>query len=262
MRPDVLAEAIRADRSAGRSPIFITATLGTTAAMAIDDLAAIAPIAREHNLWLHIDAAYAGSALICPEHRSMLGAPAPFDSLCFNPHKWLLTNFDCTLFYTADRLSLTRALSITPEYLRNAATDAGAVWDYRDWQVPLGRRFRALKLWLVLRCYGLDGLRAHIREHCRLAELLESLIRAADRFEIPVPRALGLVCFRLRSGNADSKSLLDRINKDGRLFLSHAVLPDGSPHGLYILRMAIGATFTQEDHIRRAWSVIADLAQP
>ena len=259
MRHELLEEALVADRAAGRVPIFVAATLGTTASMAVDDLSLIGPLCRREHAWLHVDAAYAGSALICPEHQWMLRGIEHADSFCFNPHKWLLTNFDCSLFWTADRYALTSAMSITPEYLRNPASDAGTVWDYRDWQVPLGRRFRAIKLWLVLRAYGLEGLRDHIREHVRLAEVFESLVRADARFEVPLPRGLSLVCFRLRSGDHRSAALLTAINNTGKLFLSHAVIP--APEGRrYVLRAAIGATLTRETHVREAWRIIQNHA--
>lgn len=176
-----------------------------------------------------------------------------------NPHKWLLTNFDCDCFFTRDRRSLVAALSITPEFLRNAASESGAVIDYRDWQVPLGRRFRALKLWLVIRHYGVEGLRAYIREHVRLAALFESWVREDDRFEIGAPRTVNLVCFRLRGEGAEtdrrSKALLDAINASGRAYLTHTTLG-----GRYTLRMAIGAATTTERHVRETWSLIRELA--
>ena len=209
--------------------------------------------------WLHVDAAYAGAACICPEHRGLLDGVEHVDSLCFNPHKWLLTNFDCSCFWTRDAEALVSALSVTPEYLRNVATESGSVIDYRDWQIPLGRRFRALKLWLVIRHYGVDGLRAHIRHHLRLAELFEQLVRADDRFEVATPRRLGLVCFRLRDADDDAnRALLDRVNASGRAFLTHTALPLPAPDGptRTILRMAIGATTTEERHVREAWELI------
>lgn len=261
MNPAALDAAISADRAAGATPFFVCATLGTTASMAVDDLAAIGEVCRRQGVWLHVDAAYAGSACICPEHRTMLRGIECADSFCFNPHKWLLTNFDCSLFWTADREAIVSAMSITPEYLRNAASDAGRVWDYRDWQVPLGRRFRALKLWLVLRSYGLEGLRGYIREHVRLAAVFADLVRSDARFEIPVEPGLGLVCFRLRAGDEASRALLARVNASGRVFLSHATLPVSGQGGkaaapIYVLRMAIGGTFTREEHVREAWGVI------
>lgn len=284
MDPAALARAIDDDRAGGRLPLMVCATVGTTGTMAIDDVEAAGRVCAERGVWLHVDAAMAGSACICPEHRWLLAGPGGtglerVDSLCFNPHKGLLTNFDCSLLWTADRGSLTGALSITPEYLRNAATDAGAVWDYRDWQIPLGRRFRALKLWFVLRAYGLEGLRAHVREHDRLGGVLEGLVRADARFEAPVPRRLGLVCFRLRAGRGATEGLLQRVNARGRVFLSHTVLPSGEGRvggeeggeeggaeggvrgeNPYLIRMAIGGTFTREEHVREAWAEIASQA--
>lgn len=206
---------------------------------------------------MHVDAAWAGAACMCPEHRWMLEGVERADSVAFNPHKWLLTNFDCNCFWTRDRRAVTDALSVTPEYLRNRASESGEVIDYRDWQIPLGRRFRALKLWFVIRHYGVEGLRAHIREHVRLAGLLEGWIRADDRFELAAPRSLSLVCFRLRGADADGRGrdLLERINASGRAYLTHTVLD-----GRFVLRMAIGATLTREEHVRGAWELIRSLA--
>ncbi|MGP1273764.1 MAG: pyridoxal-dependent decarboxylase, partial [Phycisphaerales bacterium] len=181
------------------------------------------------------------------------------DSYVFNPHKWLLTTFDCSTLWIKDKRALIDALSITPEYLRNAASDSGAVIDYRDWQIPLGRRFRALKLWFVMRHYGAEGLRAHIRAHVRLGELAESLIDADDRFERPAARCLSLVTFRIKGGNEKTKALMERVNESGEALFSHTVLPrtDGAAgEGLYTIRMAIGATTVREEDIRRAWSVV------
>ncbi len=264
MRPDALAAAIRADRAAGRRPFYVCATVGTTSSTAVDPLAAIAEAMRETGMtadggWLHVDAAHAGAACICPEFRWMLDGVAAADSVCFNPHKWLLTNFDCDCFWTRDRRALTAALSITPEYLRNQASESGAVVDYRDWQVPLGRRFRALKLWLVVRHYGAEGLRAYVREHVRLAALFETWVRADERFEVVAPRTVNLVCFRLRGDDDRTLALRDRLNASGRLFLTHTVLPvDGAER--VVLRLAIGSTPTAERHVRAAWDAIRDEA--
>jgi len=264
MRPDLLAEAMREDAAAGRVPFYVCATVGTTSSTAVDPVGAIGPICRERGAWLHVDAAHAGAACVCPEFRWLLDGVEHADSLCFNPHKWLLTNFDCDLFWTSDKASVVGALSITPEYLRNAASEAGAT-DYRDWQIPLGRRFRALKLWFVLRHYGAEGLRAHIRQHVRLAALFESLVReeGGEHFEIPAPRTINLVCFRLRGEGPEAdernRALLDRINATGEAYLTHTVLPPadgGDGPGRYTLRMAIGGTMTRERHVRRAWEVI------
>jgi len=262
MDPAALERAIRADLDAGHIPSFVLATIGTTGTTAIDPLGPIADAidracAESPRPWLHVDAAYAGSALVCPEFRWMSEGVERADSFCFNPHKWLLTNFDCDLFWTRDRRALTDALSITPEYLRNAATESGGVIDYRDWQIPLGRRFRALKLWFVMRHYGLEGLRAHIREGVRLAELFESWVAGDERFELAAKRTLSLVCFRLRAGDAATRDMLDRVNATGRAFLTHAALPDGQ----VIARMAIGATATRERHVREAWALISAEAE-
>lgn len=289
MRPDLLEAAIRSDLAAGLIPTFVCASVGTTSTTAIDPISKIADAissacsSTTSSLhlsvfpsllpWLHIDAAHAGAACICPEHRWMLDGIDRADSLCFNPHKWLLTNFDCDAFWTADRHALIRALSVTPEYLRNRASDAGEVIDYRDWQIPLGRRFRALKLWFVIRHYGVEGLRAHIRRHVDLAAQFESWVRADPRFEIAAPRTLNLVCFRVRGASSPSaqcpmpnasslnKSLLDAVNATGRTYLSHTVLHHPSqPHdpgpGRYTLRMAIGATNTQLADVAETWSLI------
>jgi aromatic-L-amino-acid decarboxylase len=183
------------------------------------------------------------------------------DSLCFNPHKWLLTNFDCDCFYVKNAAELTAALSITPEYLRNAASASGGVIDYRDWQIPLGRRFRALKLWLVIRHYGAEGLRAYIRGHVALAQAFETWVRDDVRFELAAPRTMNLVCFRVRGGapEADQRTrlLLERVNATGKAFLTHTTLRDREGNDRYVIRMAIGGTLTREEHVRAAWELIS-----
>lgn len=263
MRPEALAEMIRADRAAGRTPFFVAATVGTTSTGAVDPLGPIGEVCAREGAWLHVDAAYAGAALVCPEHRHLIAGVHNADSFNFNPHKWLLTNFDCSALWVRARSALTGALSVTPEYLRNRASEAGAVIDYRDWQVPLGRRFRALKLWFVLRHYGRAGLQAHIREHVRIAEVFASLVARDDRFELVTPRFLSLVCFRLRSGDDATRALMDRVNHAGGIFLTHSVAPVG-PDGAdrLFLRLAVGATHTREEHVREAWRILAGLAPP
>ena len=178
------------------------------------------------------------------------------DSFCVNPHKWLLTNFDCDLFWTRSRRDLTDAMSITPEYLRNAASDSGSVIDYRDWHVPLGRRFRALKLWFVVRHYGVEGLRAHIREHVRLGEMLERFVKFDDRFEPVVPRSLSLVCFRVAGPDDLTTRVIERVNATGKTFLSHSSWPGPGGTPRPIARFAIGGTHTGEAHVRKAWDLI------
>ncbi len=265
-----LTDAIRVDRAAGRVPFFVCGTIGTTGTTAIDRISGIAEAlggdgnGGEGRPWLHVDAAHAGPLALCPEFRWMFEGVARADSYCFNPHKWMLTNFDCNCLWTRDRRAVINALSVTPEYLRNAASDSGSVIDYRDWQIPLGRRFRSLKLWFVLRHYGLNALQDYLREHVRLASVFESVVRADDRFEIPTPRTMNLVCFRLRGSGAESdarnRALMNALNAGGKLFLTHTQLPPSVPGpagGRVVLRLAVGATGTQERHVREAWAQIS-----
>jgi len=253
MRPDALAAAIATDRAAGLTPALVVATVGTTASTAVDPLAAIGPVCAAEGVWLHVDAAYAGAAAICPELRWIHDGLSYADSYCFDPHKWLLTGFDCDAFWVADRAGLVSALTVMPEYLRNAATEAGAVLDYRDWQVPLGRRFRALKLWFVLRWFGAAGLRDHVRRHVALAATFASWVRGDGRFEVAAPHPFGLVCFRLRDSDGANEALLARVNSTGRAYLSHARLD-----GRFTIRLAVGAPATEERHLAAAWRAIVD----
>jgi len=259
MDPEQLRRLLDTDVAAGAVPTMVCATVGTTATTAIDPVAEIGPLCREFGIWLHVDAAYAGVAAICPELRWINDGVGEYaDSYCTDPHKWLLTNFDCTAFWVADRVTLTGALSVLPEYLRNQASESGTVLDYRDWQVPLGRRFRALKLWVVIRWYGAAGLRAHIRGHVTLAQEFASWVAADPRFEIVTPHPLSLVCFRplwtdlsLEAANPATMELLERLNASGELFLTHC-----SVNGVVALRMAIGAPSTQRHHVEQAWHAI------
>src|SRR5580692_12862019 len=198
MRPELLEEAIEEDKRAGRIPFLVCATVGTTSSLAFDPLPAIGEICKRHNLWLHVDAAMAGTAALCSEFRYIQNGLELADSYCFDAHKWMFTNFDCTCFYVADRETLTHSLSVTPEYLRNQATESGSVFDYRDWHVPLGRRFRALKLWFVIQHYGVEGLQFHIRRHVAIAQKFLESVRKDDRFEIIAPAPLNLICFRVK----------------------------------------------------------------
>jgi len=251
MRPERLAEAIAADLAASRRPCFVCATVGTTSSTAIDPIREIGRICREHGLWLHVDGALAGTAAICPEFHYLHDGLELADSYCFNPHKWMFTNFDCDCFFVADRARLIRALSILPEYLRNQATESGAVIDYRDWQVPLGRRFRALKLWFVIRSFGVAGLQQRIRRHIAWAKELAGWIEADPQFELAAPVALGLVCFRHRGGEAITQKILDSLNASGKLFLTHTRL-----NGRLTLRFSIGQTNVERRHVERAWQLI------
>ncbi|MGI8328761.1 pyridoxal-dependent decarboxylase [Actinomadura scrupuli] len=255
MDPDALAEAIEADIAAGRTPCFAVATIGTTASTAIDPVAKIAAICEKYGVWLHVDAAMAGSAAICPEFRDMQAGLAHADSYCFNPHKWLLTNFDCDCFYVADRRALINALSIVPEYLRNYATESGAVIDYRDWQIPLGRRFRALKLWFVLRSYGAEGLRAMVRRHIELARWFATQVEESEEFTLAAPTPLSLVCFRHVAGDAATQHVLDTINASGRAFLTHAKLDDRM-----VLRLSVGQEHTERRHVEQVWNLLREAA--
>ena len=252
MRPDELRQQLEADRAAGLLPFFVVATIGTTSSTALDPIRAIGEICRAFGVWLHVDGAMAGTAALCPEFRGMQDGLELADSYAFNPHKWMFTNFDCDCLWVAERAALIRALSILPEYLKNAATAAGAVIDYRDWHVQLGRRFRALKLWFVFRHYGVAGLQHHVREHVRLAQQFAAWVAADPVFELAAPAPLNLVCFRLRQGGDEAnRVLLERLNASGKLYLTHTVLD-----GKYTLRMSIGGTLTEERHVLAAWEEI------
>ena len=251
LRPDALARQVEADKKAGLLPCFVCATVGTTSSNAIDRVREIARICKEHNLWLHVDSAMSGTAALCPEFRFLHDGMEFADSYCFNPHKWMLTNFDCDCFYVADRKHLIQTLSVLPEYLRNQATESGAVIDYRDWQIPLGRRFRSLKLWFVIRHYGIEGLQEHVREHIRLAQQFADWVRSDSRFELAAPVPLNLVCFRLRSGDNDNQKLLDALNQSGNLYLTHTRLD-----GKFTLRLCVGQTNTKSRHVEQAWQLI------
>ncbi len=256
IRPDLLAREIEQDRAAGRKPFFVSATLGTTSSNGFDPLEQLGKICREQNLWLHVDGAMSGPAAVCPEFRYLFKGLELADSYAFNPHKWMFTNFDCDCFYVADRSLLIRALSVLPEYLRNKATESGAVIDYRDWQVPLGRRFRALKLWFVLRHYGIEGLQHHTRRHVDLARQFAAWVQKSEFFDLVAPSPLNLVCFAHKSGNEVSRRLLERLNGTGTIYLTHTVL-----NGRYTLRLCVGQTWTEERHVKGAWELIRQTAQ-
>ena len=251
MRPEALRKQIEADRKTGLIPCFVCATVGTTSSNAIDPVAEIGRICRKHNIWLHVDAAMSGTAALCPEFRHIHDGLDYADSYCFNPHKWMFTSFDCDCFYVADRKALIQTLSVLPEYLRNQATESGAVIDYRDWQIPLGRRFRSLKLWFVVRHYGVEGLQHHIRRHVELAQQFTNWIKADERFELAAPVPLNLVCFRHKAGDEANQKLMDRLNKSGDLYLTHTRMNDR-----LTLRVCIGQTYTEERHVKKAWERI------
>jgi aromatic-L-amino-acid decarboxylase len=254
MSPDALAAALRADVAAGLRPVLVCPTVGTTGTGAVDPVRAVAEAAREHGVWVHVDAAWAGVAALCPEFRYLLDGAELVDSVCTDAHKWLLTAFDASLLWVRDGAALPAALSITPEYLRNAASESGAVVDYRDWQVPLGRRFRALKLWTVVHGTGLSGLRAHVREHVALAAALADRVRADPAFELAAEPSLALVCLRVVTGagpeadDAASREVLGRVNRSGAAFLTHTVAG-----GRYMIRVAIGSVTTRPEDVDQLW---------
>ena len=247
------ARQVKADLDDNLTPSFVCATLGTTSSLAFDPVDEISKIAKQHNIWVHIDAAYAGSAAVCPEYRYLLNGVDHVDSYCFNPHKWLLTNFDCDLFYVARKADLVNALTMTPEYLRNKATESGAVFDYSGWQISLGRRFRSLKLWFVIRHYGIEGLQAHIRSHIDLAKEFDAWLDQEENFVRYQPRVLNMVCFHHKDGNDKTREILEKLNQSGKLFLTHTVLND-----TYVIRFVPGAIRTEIRHIKQACKTISE----
>ncbi|KAK9805451.1 hypothetical protein WJX73_008705 [Symbiochloris irregularis] len=253
LQSQVLQEALEQDEQQGLLPFFLCATAGTTSSCAIDSLELLGTLARQHSLWMHVDAAYAGVAAICPEHRQAHEGLHLAHSFATNAHKWLLTNFDCCCLWVADAEPLKAALSLTPVFLRAK----GNALDYKDWQVPLGRRFRSLKLWFVLRCYGQRKLQEYIRHHIALATSFAARVRSHPAFEIMAPPRFGLVCFALKGqGNEVNKALLESLNQTGRVFLVGTELG-----GRFTLRMAIGSATTQAHHVEAAWQLICQHAE-
>ena len=265
MRPHALTVAVEADLAAGLVPAFVGSTVGTTGTTAVDPVRAISVTAIAHSLWHHVDAAYAGTAMICPEFRLHNDGIELVDSYVFNPHKWMMVNFDCSAFYVADKAALTDALSIDPPYLRNAQSDAGNVIDYRNWQVPLGRRFRALKLWWVLRSYGATGIRQMVRHHVAMAQEFAQRIGEDDRFEIVAPHPFSLVCFRCRAadGSDAATESADRatdaiaaaVNGSGAAYLTPSKLD-----GRSIIRVAVGQARTDRAQMDMLWKTISEAA--
>ena len=251
LRPEALRQAIEQDRAGGLHPAIVTSAIGTTGTGAVDPIAAVADIAREHGLWHHVDAAWAGSAMLCEEHRGKQAGAERADSYTFNPHKWLFTNFDCNVLWVADRAPLLASLSILPPYLRNAASESGEVIDYRDWHVSLGRRFRALKLWWVLRSYGAQGLRSLLREHVALAQELDRRVGEHPRLERVAPVSFALVCFRHADGNEATDALAAAINAEPTLAVTPSTVGDTR-----FVRVAIGQTRTTAADVERLWRVI------
>ena len=254
MRPELLRAALEADLAAGKTPCCIVASIGSTSTAAIDPVEAIADIAEQYQVWLHVDAAYGGSAAVLPERRTIFNGVERAHSLILNPHKWLYVSIDCSVLFTRYPEILRRASSLSAEYLKTGEDDQ--VVNYMDYGVQLGRRFRALKLWYVFRFYGRQGIIAMLRESLRLAQVVKSLIDAHPDFEVSAPVDLSLVCFRHLAGNAVNQRLLAEINASGKAFLSHTVL-----NAHYVLRFAIGNFQTTEDDVRETWSTIVALAK-
>jgi aromatic-L-amino-acid decarboxylase len=256
MRPDALEDAITQDRAAGMLPIAVVATVGTTSSTSVDPVDAIQPICAAERLWLHVDAAYAGVAAMVPGCQWVLRGADVADSIVVNPHKWLFTPFDLSVLYCRRMDAIRQAFSLTPEYLKTSEGEAG-VRNLMDTGIQLGRRFRALKLWMVLRHFGAEGLRARLAEHMRLARVLATWIDESDRFERVAPVPFSVVCFRLRgdTGDEEHQRILDRVNASGEIFLSHTKL-----EGRFVFRIAIGNLHTTETHVARAWALLNEAA--
>ncbi len=263
MDAKLLHEAIKKDIANGHIPLCVIAAIGTTGTMAMDPFQEIAKITKEHNIWLHVDAAYAGSALLLPEYQDLIKGLEDADSLVFNPHKWLFTNFDCSAYFVKDKNALVNTFAILPEYLRTN-TD-GLVNNHCDWGIPLGRRFRSLKLWFVLRNYGLKGLQKKLRHHIELAEWLEREVANSSNFELAVPRSMNLVCFYFKPStienlsineqNSLNEKLLNQLNRTGDIYLTHTKVGKR-----FTLRMSIGQNNVELNHVMRAWKLIQKLA--
>lgn len=246
-----LSQLIEKDISNGLKPIFVCATVGTTSSTAIDPVNEIGKICKEFGIWLHVDAAMAGPAALCKEYRFINDGLNYADSYNFNPHKWMLTSFDCSIFYVADRSQLINTMSILPEYLKNKTSTSESVFDLRDWGIPLGRRFRALKLWHVINYYGVSGLQEFIRTHMENTKILRSWIEVEKDFEIVTPTPLTLICFRHTKGNNFTEKLLNTINESGKAYMTHTKLNDQ-----YIIRFSVGQTSTTIDHLKETWNYI------
>lgn len=229
----------------------VVATLGTTNSCAFDRLVEIGPVANHFGLWTHVDAAYAGSAFICPEYRYLMKGVELADSFNFNPHKWMLVNFDCSAMWLKDPTYVVNAFNVDPLYLKH--DQQGSAPDYRHWQIPLGRRFRALKIWFVLRLYGVENLRAHIRRHCGFATQFGDLCTADKRFELVGKVNMGLVCFRLKGSNERNETLLKRINGRGKVHMVPSKIND-----VYFLRMAVCSRFTTPEDIEYTWKEVSE----
>jgi aromatic-L-amino-acid decarboxylase len=261
MKPKALEKAIVEDEAKGLKPAAVCVTLGTTSSAGVDPLDKIGPICKKHGVWLHVDAAYAGTAAILPEKRWIMKGVEYADSFVFNPHKWLLTNFDCSAYFVKDKEILKKTFEIHPEYLKTGVDSV--VNNYRDWGIHLGRRFRSLKLWFVLRSYGVEGLQNMVREHIRLAQSLKQWIEDDAMFEVMAPVDFSLVCFRLNPKDRPeeqldelNKQLMENVNKTGKTLLTHTSLK-----GKFVIRFCIAQRTTTEKHVKNTWDLIAQKAE-
>ncbi|GAB4859508.1 hypothetical protein Ancab_010986 [Ancistrocladus abbreviatus] len=256
-----LGKIIEADVAAGLVPLYLCLSVGTTSTTAVDPINQLVDMASNYGIWIHVDAAYAGSACICPEFRHYLDGIEQVDSLSLNAHKWLLSYLDCCCLWVKNPSLLVKALGTYPEYLRNKPSELQSVVDYKDWQIGTSRRFRSLRLWLVLRSYGIANLQNHIRSDIQMAKIFEGLVKLDSRFEIVVPTRFSLVCFRLnlfskaglKQTELLNRKLLEWVNSTGRVYITHTIVG-----GIYMLRFAVGATLTQEHHIVAAWELIRE----
>lgn len=261
MKPEVLSAQIAEDRKNGFVPLCIVSAIGTTGTLAIDPLEPISKIAKKEKIWLHVDAAYLGTAMLLPEYHDLMKGIEHADSFVFNPHKWMMVNFDCSVYFMKDPKALVKTFEILPEYLKTS-TD-GLVNNHCDWGVPLGRRFRSLKLYFVMRYYGLQGLQKIIRSHIDYTVWIESEIVNAPDFELTIPRTMNLVCFRYKPSGIDSQEelnelnakIMDALNKSGKIYLTHTKI-----NGNFSMRMSIGQTNVTLDHVKNAWSLIQEMA--
>ncbi|GJW76356.1 tyrosine decarboxylase 1-like protein [Tanacetum coccineum] len=269
LSPQALSMTIKSDVKAGLIPLYLCLTVGTTPTTAVDPLGTLCEVAKRFNMWVHVDAAYAGSACICPEFRHFLDGVEGASSFSFNPHKWFLTSLDCCCLWVKDSNDLKNALSTDPELLKNKASESNQVVDYKDWQIALSRRFRAMKLWMVIRSYGVTGLREYIRKHVKMAKDFEAFLCTNSKFEIVVPTNFAMVCFRVSPSalsavanktsdekvNQLNKQLLESLNGTGRVFMTHTVI-----EGVYVIRVAIGATRTEDKHVSMLWDMVQEHA--
>ena len=257
LKPELLDHTIRQDLQSGKKPLCVVATIGTTGTMAIDPLKEIARVCQKYHIWLHVDAAYAGSAMVLPEFRWMIEGLEYADSYVFNPHKWLFTNFDCSAYYVRDKDTLVRTFAIMPEYLKTGVDER--VNNYRDWGIQLGRRFRALKIWFVLRNFGTAEIRNRIRKHINMAQELTAVIRKDPGFEIVLTNPLNMICFRFHPENIDdietlnnlNQKIMKEVNASGETFLTHTKV-----NGIFVIRLVAGQTYLEKKHLDDAWNLI------